>query len=289
MKRMIRVLAGFALAVGMFASVGNTAMAKTYTLSEILAEVHQDERYTDLFYSFEGAEEMNSPAFYPPLGAGPYFAPGDRIVSDIPGVYLLTSNPEMDNIKKVRGIIAEGWGTYNKMDGSVGNTIGEGAPVLTSVYSSPGGELYDTYTEGSKHGLFQSLHFVSNEDEEAVYLLSNATGKIRGEKEKGLAKSYRGWYIDVYYAEDGTLIAYYLNFKPSYDREPNTEQYYAEKAALRNAGQVQEQAPAEKGSFDAGYYAANNPDVVAVLGTDAEALWQHYVTAGWVEGRKAHP
>ena len=38
-------------------------------------------------------------------------------------------------------------------------------------------------------------------------------------------------------------------------------------------------------TFDSEYYAANNPDVVAVIGTDANALFQHYITAGQYEGR----
>lgn len=37
--------------------------------------------------------------------------------------------------------------------------------------------------------------------------------------------------------------------------------------------------------FDAEYYAAHNPDVVAVLGTDANALYNHYKTCGIKEGR----
>lgn len=39
-------------------------------------------------------------------------------------------------------------------------------------------------------------------------------------------------------------------------------------------------------TFDAEYYAANNPDVVAAYGTDAAALYQHYVDFGKAEGRK---
>lgn len=38
--------------------------------------------------------------------------------------------------------------------------------------------------------------------------------------------------------------------------------------------------------FDAEYYATNNPDVVAALGTDETALWTHYVNYGQNEGRK---
>lgn len=38
-------------------------------------------------------------------------------------------------------------------------------------------------------------------------------------------------------------------------------------------------------TFDAEYYAAHNPDVVAALGTDANALFQHYIAFGQAEGR----
>lgn len=38
-------------------------------------------------------------------------------------------------------------------------------------------------------------------------------------------------------------------------------------------------------SFDADYYAANNPDVVLALGTDPQALYDHYVAFGKIEGR----
>lgn len=37
--------------------------------------------------------------------------------------------------------------------------------------------------------------------------------------------------------------------------------------------------------FDAEYYAQSNPDVVAAIGTDANALYQHYVNFGRAEGR----
>lgn len=42
------------------------------------------------------------------------------------------------------------------------------------------------------------------------------------------------------------------------------------------------------GTFDAEYYAQNNPDVVAILGTDANVLYQHYLTSGRLEGRKPY-
>ena len=42
------------------------------------------------------------------------------------------------------------------------------------------------------------------------------------------------------------------------------------------------------GMFDAEYYAQNNPDVVAVLGTDENVLYQHYLTSGRLEGRQPY-
>lgn len=40
--------------------------------------------------------------------------------------------------------------------------------------------------------------------------------------------------------------------------------------------------------FDAEYYAQNNPDVVAALGTDMATLYNHYVSNGKAEGRLAY-
>ncbi len=44
----------------------------------------------------------------------------------------------------------------------------------------------------------------------------------------------------------------------------------------------------EKFTFDAEYYAQNNPDVAAALGSSEEAVLQHYVQYGRSEGRAAY-
>lgn len=44
----------------------------------------------------------------------------------------------------------------------------------------------------------------------------------------------------------------------------------------------------EKFTFDAEFYATNNPDVVAALGNSADAMLQHYVQYGKAEGRAAY-
>lgn len=41
-------------------------------------------------------------------------------------------------------------------------------------------------------------------------------------------------------------------------------------------------------TFDAEYYAINNPDVVGALGTDANVLYEHYKSFGKAEGRKPY-
>lgn len=43
------------------------------------------------------------------------------------------------------------------------------------------------------------------------------------------------------------------------------------------------------GKFDPLYYAATNPDVVSTVGTDASALYNHYITVGRAEGRTPFP
>jgi hypothetical protein len=48
---------------------------------------------------------------------------------------------------------------------------------------------------------------------------------------------------------------------------------------------AQEKTMPDGGVFDAEYYAANNPDVVAALGTDENVLYQHYLNFGKKEGR----
>ena len=45
---------------------------------------------------------------------------------------------------------------------------------------------------------------------------------------------------------------------------------------------------ADGNMFDTEYYATNNPDVVAVLGTDETMLYSHYINCGKTEGRKPY-
>lgn len=48
------------------------------------------------------------------------------------------------------------------------------------------------------------------------------------------------------------------------------------------------QAMPDGGMFDVAYYAQSNPDVVAVFGTDENALYEHYKLCGQAEGRKPY-
>lgn len=60
---------------------------------------------------------------------------------------------------------------------------------------------------------------------------------------------------------------------------------------LAGSGATVHAAPARMADgavFDAEYYAQQNPDVVAVLGTDGGVLYQHYQSHGKAEGRKPY-
>ncbi|MCR5118011.1 MAG: transglutaminase-like domain-containing protein [Lachnospiraceae bacterium] len=46
--------------------------------------------------------------------------------------------------------------------------------------------------------------------------------------------------------------------------------------------------PSQVKGFDASYYAANNPDVVMIMGNDPAVLYRHYLNYGMKEGRKAN-
>lgn len=54
-------------------------------------------------------------------------------------------------------------------------------------------------------------------------------------------------------------------------------------------GRIASQYLIDEQSFDHVRYAAENPDVVAYYGMDPHALYQHYMTSGILEGRKAYP
>lgn len=85
---------------------------------------------------------------------------------------------------------------------------------------------------------------------------------------------------------------YYLNYySKSYDdldSSMSAEELYAhcklhhEKFGNQNKLNI---GILDIGKFDAAYYAQNNPDVAAALGTDADVLYQHYMEYGKAEGR----
>lgn len=56
---------------------------------------------------------------------------------------------------------------------------------------------------------------------------------------------------------------------------------------LANGGGKSISMPCAPTTFDADYYAKTYPDVVSVVGTDRDALYNHYVTHGKAEGRLA--
>ncbi len=60
-------------------------------------------------------------------------------------------------------------------------------------------------------------------------------------------------------------------------------------AAVLMIGRLDVSAAGVRDVFDAEYYANSYADLKAVYGTDAEALFQHYITSGIKEGRSGSP
>ena len=88
----------------------------------------------------------------------------------------------------------------------------------------------------------------------------------------------------IFGTDANSLYIHYVNFGVKEGRLP----YAAGAAVVPQAAAVN--APAAVStteSFDAAYYAMANPDVVSVLGTDPGVLYNHYISYGKKEGRRA--
>ena len=82
--------------------------------------------------------------------------------------------------------------------------------------------------------------------------------------------------------DEATLYQHYVLFGKAEGRAPVGGSAAPAPAPAPATGPV----PMPDGTlFDAAFYAATYPDVVAVFGTDPAALYQHYITAGAAEGR----
>ncbi|MDE7238463.1 MAG: CAP domain-containing protein [Lachnospiraceae bacterium] len=115
--------------------------------------------------------------------------------------------------------------------------------------------------------------------------------------EYGFPFHVTGGFDPVYYAQTYPDVAavvgtdvealqnHYLTSGKSEGRFPNALAAYAATVAnVTNATNVTNAANGQYG-FDPVFYAQTYPDVVAALGTDAEALYNHYITCGITEGR----
>ena len=79
--------------------------------------------------------------------------------------------------------------------------------------------------------------------------------------------------------DENVLYQHYLNNGKAEGRLP----YAAGIAATTTTSNVKTMS--DGGKFDPTYYAQQNPDVVAVLGTDENVLYEHYLNNGKAEGR----
>ena len=95
------------------------------------------------------------------------------------------------------------------------------------------------------------------------------------------AELYRAMYPDVAAAIGNNDTALWEHFKNA--------GYYEGRVGKMKMPVTTKISVLENGKwFDAARYAADNPDVAAVLGTDRDTLWAHYLANGYNEGRKVH-
>ncbi len=80
--------------------------------------------------------------------------------------------------------------------------------------------------------------------------------------------------------DEAALELHYSTFGAAEGRAANAQEAADRSAAARNA-----KTPVSFEEFDPAYYAEQNPDVTALLGTDPAALYAHYVMFGAAEGR----
>ena len=139
--------------------------------------------------------------------------------------------------------------------------------------------------------LTEQIDVILTNDIDALIAEMTENGNTNGiDTLNGLIESYTAGDTDP----DAFMESYetFLADKESYDAEYIAEQErIAEEAkAAEEAKKTEEAAKASNipDWFDADYYAANNSDVVAALGSSKEALYNHYVNHGKAEGRKAN-
>ena len=77
-----------------------------------------------------------------------------------------------------------------------------------------------------------------------------------------------------------------LPFDPAYATAAQAPAAAMQPAAVQQPAKVLSADPAQVKGFDAAYYAANNPDVVMIMGSDPAVLYRHYLNYGMKEGRK---
>lgn len=86
---------------------------------------------------------------------------------------------------------------------------------------------------------------------------------------------------DVFGTNAEALYKHYVSYGKAEERLP----YAADSTDSGSSAGSTIQTMPDGEKFDPAYYAQQNPDVVAVVGADAAALYQHYLNNGRAEGR----
>lgn len=171
-------------------------------------------------------------------------------------------------------------------------TIGCSMAVNAAPKTMAGGTIFDAEFYASSNA---DVVQVLGNDEAVLYSHYVNYGKAEGRKPcaDGAVSAVNvntDAFDAVYYAENNpdvvkvvgktadALYKHYLNYGKAEGRKPNSGSV----AAVTNPVV----SVSIDSSFDAAYYAANNPDVVKAIGNNPTVLYNHYVNHGKAEGRR---
>ncbi len=94
--------------------------------------------------------------------------------------------------------------------------------------------------------------------------------------------------VKVYGTDAQMLYLHYNTFGKNEGRAPFAQVAVVNSGANTASTGVARTTPDTQAQFDAVFYANSYPDVVAVYGMDPAALYNHYTTLGYYEGRLGH-
>lgn len=159
-------------------------------------------------------------------------------------------------------------------------------PDVVAAYGTKSSALYRHYTQ---HGKAEGRMAHMNDT-------SHVTASADGTFDAAYYAQHNPDVVAAYGTDSKALYSHYVNHGKAEGRKSHagylSSAATSAKATTTATAKATTTATSAKATtdttFDAGYYAQQNPDVVAAYGTDSNALYSHYTTHGKSEGRKSH-